>query len=208
MLGLNTTGITKRTIDVVVACAAIVVLSPVLLVCWIVVLVTMGRPVLFTAERLGFKGQRFMLYKLRTMTNETDGSGELLPDELRLTRAGSLIRRLSIDELPGLINVLKGDMSLVGPRPFTSLYAGRYTDEQFRRHDVKPGITGWSQINGRNTLSWEGKFEHDLWYIRNWSLALDLKIILLTAVKVLSMKDVNHEQYATAPEFLGSKKLT
>lgn len=164
----------------------------------------MGSPVVFKGERLGFKGKRFMLYKLRTMTNETGPNGQLLPDEKRLTRLGAWMRRLSIDELPGLINVLKGDMSIVGPRPFTSLYADRYTPAQFRRHNVKPGITGWSQINGRNTLSWEDKFEHDLWYIDHWSFMLDLKIIVLTGYKVISMKDVNHENHATAPEFLGT----
>jgi lipopolysaccharide/colanic/teichoic acid biosynthesis glycosyltransferase len=202
MFGPN--GAVKRIVDLFFACFAIVVLLPVILVSLIIVFLTIGKPVLFNAERLGFKGKRFMLYKLRTMTNEVDPDGNLLPDEIRLTRAGAILRKMSVDELPGLINVVKGEMSLVGPRPFTSLYDGRYSEEQFKRHDVKPGITGWSQINGRNALRWEDKFELDLWYISNWSLYLDFKIMFLTAVKVLAMKDVNHEQHATAPEFLGS----
>jgi len=146
------------------------------------------------------------MYKFRTMTEERDAEGRLLPDEKRLTPFGAWLRSWSLDELPELFNVLKGDMSLVGPRPLLMEYLDRYTPEQFRRHEVKPGITGWAQINGRNALTWEEKFKLDVWYVDNWNVLLDLKILFMTLVKVLRREGISAEGHATMPEFKGSKQ--
>ena len=163
----------------------------------------MGSPVLFKQQRPGLHGKPFMMSKFRTMTDARDGDGNLLPDADRLTRLGRFLRSTSLDELPELFNVLKGDMSLVGPRPLLMRYLDRYTPEQARRHEVRPGITGWAQINGRNALSWEDKFTLDVWYVDHCSLLLDMRIILQTIWKVLRREGISQEGEATMSEFMG-----
>jgi len=194
----------KRVIDIVGAAAGIILFAPVMLVVALLVLLTMGRPVLFRQQRPGLGGKPFTLYKFRTMRDARTPSGELLADELRLTTFGKWLRSTSLDELPELFNVLKGDMSLVGPRPLLMEYLPRYSPEQARRHEVKPGITGWAQVNGRNALSWEEKFRLDVWYVDNWNLWLDLKILLLTIWKVLKREGISAEGSATMPVFTGN----
>jgi lipopolysaccharide/colanic/teichoic acid biosynthesis glycosyltransferase len=193
----------KRAIDVLGAGTALLLGAPVIAVVGVSVRIALGSPILFRQRRPGLHGNTFELLKLRTMTDSRDASGNLLPDAQRLTELGKLLRRLSLDELPQLVNVLRGEMSLVGPRPLLPQYLERYTPEQSRRHDVLPGITGWCQINGRNSLSWEEKFRLDVWYVDNWSLALDARILLITAMTFLRKKDISHGAYATMPEFLG-----
>jgi lipopolysaccharide/colanic/teichoic acid biosynthesis glycosyltransferase len=166
--------------------------------------VSMGSPVLFCQQRPGLGGRPFTLVKFRTMRDATDPAGRPLPDAQRLTRVGRLLRRTSLDELPQLWNVLKGDMSLVGPRPLLMEYLPRYNDRQRRRHDVRPGITGWAQVNGRNALSWEEKFEHDVWYVEHRSLGLDVKIVLMTLGQVFAGRGVSAGGHATMPEFMGT----
>jgi len=166
----------------------------------------MGRPVLFRQNRPGLNGRAFELLKFRTMTDARDDRGQVLPDEKRLTGLGRLLRRTSLDELPQLVNIIRGDMSLVGPRPLLMEYLDRYTEEQSRRHTVKPGITGWAQINGRNALSWEDKFRLDVWYVDNRSIWLDIKILLITIWKVLRGEGISQEGHATAQPFRGSKQ--
>jgi len=167
----------------------------------------LGRPILFRQLRPGFKGKPFILYKFRTMKKKHDPRGNLLSDADRLTPFGRFLRSTSLDELLELINVLKGDMSLVGPRPLLMQYLGRYTPEQMRRHEVKPGITGWAQVNGRNLLTWEQKFEHDVWYVDHQSLWLDMKIIALTLWRILKREGINQPGQATAEEFKGGYEL-
>jgi lipopolysaccharide/colanic/teichoic acid biosynthesis glycosyltransferase len=162
-------------------------------------------PVLFKQDRPGKNGKIFTLYKFRTMQELRDGTGTLLPDEKRLTRIGKFLRRLSLDELPEFINVLKGDISLVGPRPLLLKYLDRYSPEQARRHEVKPGITGWAQVNGRNAITWEEKFKYDVWYVDNWSIWLDIKILFLTIWKVIKGEGISQEGHATVEEFKGSE---
>jgi sugar transferase EpsL len=193
----------KRAVDVLGAGTVLVLGAPVIAVVGASVRIALGSPILFRQRRPGLHGKTFELLKLRTMTEGRDALGHLLPDSQRLTRLGKLLRRLSLDELPQLVNVLRGDMSLVGPRPLLPQYLQRYTPEQARRHDVLPGITGWCQINGRNSLSWEEKFRLDVWYVDNWSLALDARILLKTAMTFLRKKDISHGAHATMPEFLG-----
>jgi lipopolysaccharide/colanic/teichoic acid biosynthesis glycosyltransferase len=171
----------------------------------LLVRVNMGAPVLFHQERPGLHGRPFILYKFRTMRDLRDVEGRLLPDEMRLTRLGRILRSTSLDELPELFNVLKGEMSLVGPRPLLMEYLNRYTPEQARRHEVKPGITGWAQVNGRNAITWEEKFKLDVWYVDNWNLGLDLKILGLTLIKVLKREGISAGGHATMPEFRGSQ---
>jgi lipopolysaccharide/colanic/teichoic acid biosynthesis glycosyltransferase len=166
---------------------------------------TIGRPVLFLQLRSGLHGKVFTIYKFRTMRDLYDVQGNPLPDEQRLTPFGSFLRNSSLDELPELFNVLRGEMSIVGPRPFFARYLDRYTDEQMRRHEVKPGITGWAQINGRNALTWEEKFTLDIWYVDNHSLWLDVKIIALTAWKIIKREGINQPGQATMEEFMGSQ---
>lgn len=197
----------KRFFDFTAATAALVLLSPLLVAAMLLVRVRLGSPVIYRAERIGLGNRVFTLYKLRSMTDAADASGEPLPDEQRLTRLGAFLRKTSLDELPSLLNVLRGEMSLVGPRPFSSLYMGRYTTEQNRRHDVLPGITGWSQINGRNNLPWEERFALDLWYIDHWTFALDLKILALTVAQVITRRDVNTDGHVTSPEFMGTSAV-
>ncbi|WP_126206757.1 sugar transferase [Thermus scotoductus] len=195
----------KRALDVIGASFALLVFGPVMLYIALRIWREMGSPVLFRQVRPGLHGRPFVMYKFRTMTEERDAQGKLLPDEKRLTRLGRFLREHSLDELPEFFNVLKGDMSLVGPRPLLMEYLDRYTPEQARRHEVKPGITGWAQVNGRNALTWEEKFRLDVWYVDNWNLLLDLKILFLTLVKVLRREGISAEGHATMPEFKGTK---
>ena len=166
----------------------------------------MGSPVFFTQIRPELNGKPFKLYKFRTMKNSRDQNGHLLSDEKRLTKLGKWLRSTSLDELPELINIIKGDMSIVGPRPLLMRYLDRYSPEQARRNEVKPGLTGWAQINGRNAVSWDEKFKLDVWYVDNQSFWLDIRIVALTIVKVLRREDISHEGEATMTEFLGIKK--
>jgi lipopolysaccharide/colanic/teichoic acid biosynthesis glycosyltransferase len=190
--------------DIALSLAGMVVLAPLALVIALLVRVRLGAPVLFRQTRPGLKGRSFELCKFRTMTDEQDAGGAPLPDEERLTGFGAFLRATSLDELPGLISVLKGEMSLVGPRPLLPEYLGRYTPEQARRHDVRPGITGWAQVNGRNAITWEEKFALDLWYVDHHSLALDLKILGMTAWRVLRREGISGHGRATMPKFMGS----
>lgn len=193
----------KRLFDVVFALIFIVLFSVIMLVTAIIVRVKLGSPVIFKQKRPGLDGKPFNLYKFRTMTSECDEHGNLLPDHLRLTPTGKIIRKLSLDELPQLFNVLKGDISLVGPRPLLMEYLPLYSREQFRRHHVKPGITGWAQVNGRNAISWDERFKLDVWYVDNQSFLLDLKILGLTFIKVIRRDGINQANHATVEKFTG-----
>ena len=195
----------KRLIDFVISGLALIVLSPILLFISIVVLLIMGWPVFFVQQRPGRGGRIFRIIKYRTMKEGTGISGLQLPDNERLTWSGKLIRKASLDELPELVNVLCGDMSLVGPRPLLMEYLSRYTPEQARRMDVRPGITGWAQVNGRNAIDWDRKFEYDVWYVDHLSFALDLKILGITMQKVLLREGISHDGHVTMPGFRGSK---
>jgi len=194
----------KRSIDILLSLMALVALSPLLLILAVLIRMRLGRPVLFRQQRPGIAGHPFQLVKFRTMTDEVDGSGALLPDSERLPAFGRMLRATSLDELPELWNVLKGDMSLIGPRPLLMEYLDLYTPEQFRRHEVRPGITGWAQVNGRNALSWEDKFALDVWYVDNWSIRLDIKVLWLTVWQVLSGHGVSHDGEATMSRFTGN----
>lgn len=194
----------KRLFDIFVSLVGLIVLLPVLLVVSILVRLSFGSPLLFSQVRPGLHSQPFRMYKYRTMTNERDEHGQLLPDSERLTKFGRFMRATSLDELPGLWNVLRGDMSLVGPRPLLVEYLDRYTPEQARRHEVRPGITGWAQVNGRNALSWEEKFKLDVWYVDNQSFWLDIKILLMTVKKVLVRDGISADGHATIEKFTGS----
>lgn len=196
----------KRVFDLAFAIILFIVLSPVMLVCALMVYLSMGKPVFFKQLRAGQHGKAFCLYKFRTMTDDRDEKGNLLPDGLRLTPLGKFLRRTSLDELPQLINVIKGDLSFVGPRPLLMEYLPRYTPQQARRHEVKPGITGWAQINGRNAVSWEEKFELDVWYVDHRSFWLDMKILFRTVIEVLRQRGISAPGTDTMPEFMGSKK--
>jgi lipopolysaccharide/colanic/teichoic acid biosynthesis glycosyltransferase len=197
----------KSLFDRCFAAITLVIFFPVMLIVSILVYFKLGNPVIFTQARPGKNSRIFTFYKFRSMTDELDSNGNLLPDEVRLTPFGQFLRQTSLDELPQLWNVLKGDMSFVGPRPLLVSYLERYTPEQARRHEVKPGITGWAQVNGRRTLDgrWEEKFKLDVWYVDNWSLWLDFKILFSTVLKVFKQEDIAQEGYATGQEFLGSK---
>jgi sugar transferase EpsL len=194
----------KRVFDLVLIVVSLPVILPLLLVVALAIRISLGSSVLFKQERLGLKGRPFFLKKVRTMTDQRDDDGNLLPDSERLTATGRFLRAASLDELPELINVLRGEMSLVGPRPLHSRYRDRYTAHQFRRHEVLPGITGWAQVNGRNALSWEEKFDLDLWYVDHQSFWLDLKIIGLTILKMIRREGISQPGQATAEEFQGS----
>lgn len=196
----------KRIFDLVLTIPSFIMLSPLLLLIMVAVRITLGEPVLFRQQRPGLHGKPFTLYKFRTMTDARDENGELLPDAQRLTRLGRILRALSLDELPELFNVLKGEMSLVGPRPLLTRYLDRYTPEQKRRHEIKPGITGWAQVNGRNSLSWEEKFRLDVWYVDNWTFWLDIKIIMMTLLKVLKREGISASDHATMPEFFNHEE--
>ena len=194
----------KRLFDLTAATVGIIAVSPIIIGTTIVVKKKIGTPILFTQTRPGQYGKSFQVYKFRTMTNETDENGELLPDADRLTETGKFLRKYSLDELPQLINVIKGDISLVGPRPLLMEYNDLYDDEQRRRLDVKPGITGWAQVNGRNALSWEEKFKLDVWYIDNQSFMLDMYILYLTVIKVFKSEGINQKGSVTAEKFKGT----
>ncbi len=197
----------KRLFDIVIAAAALVLLSPALVVLAALVRLKLGSPVLFCQQRPGLDGKAFTVFKFRTMVNsQYDKDGKIIADSQRLTDFGQFLRNMSLDELPELFNVLKGDMSLVGPRPLMMKYLDRYTPQQARRHEVKPGITGWAQINGRNNITWEEKFEMDVWYIDNQNLWLDLRILFKTVITVFKREDINKEGQATVDEFMGTQQ--
>jgi sugar transferase EpsL len=193
--------LTKRLFDLILVFPGLILIAPVMGVIGVLVWISMGRPILFTQLRPGLRARPFTIYKFRTMADRHDKSGGLLPDAERLTRFGRFLRSTSLDELPELFNVLKGEMSLVGPRPLLMQYLERYTPEQARRHEVKPGLTGWAQVNGRNAISWEDKFKLDVWYVDNRTLWLDLKIIALTILKVIRREGISEEGEATMSEF-------
>lgn len=194
----------KRAFDVVVSASGLILSSPIILGTSILIAKKLGKPVLFKQTRPGQYGKPFQIYKFRTMTDDTDVNGDLLPDEHRMTPVGRFIRNSSIDELPQLINVLKGDISLVGPRPLLMEYLPLYNQEQKKRHNVKPGITGWAQINGRNAISWDAKFKLDVWYVENQSFKLDMYIIYKTIANTLQKKDINSPNHVTAEKFKGN----
>ncbi|MGA2070552.1 MAG: sugar transferase [Sedimentisphaerales bacterium] len=194
----------KRLFDMIASAAGLIVISPFLVVLAFMVRLKLGSPILFRQQRPGLGGKAFVIYKFRTMTDQRDASGNLLPDEQRLPAFGRFLRSTSFDELPELLNVLKGDMSIVGPRPLMMKYLGRYSPQQARRHEVRPGITGWAQINGRNAVSWEDKFRLDVWYVDNWTLWLDMKIILKSVWMVVAREGITQHGRATIDEFLGT----
>lgn len=196
--------VVKRILDIVVSASALLISLPLMLVLSLVVAVKLGSPVFYIQARPGLNGRLFNMFKFRTMTSAVDASGVLLPDEARLTRLGQLLRSTSLDELPELWNVLKGDMSLVGPRPLLPRYLDRYSRRQARRHEVRPGITGWAQVNGRNALSWDEKFELDVWYVDNRTFRLDLRILLMTILQVVRRQGISSKGHATAAEFMGN----
>lgn len=196
----------KRPLDFFLSSLALVVLSPVMIVTAVLVRVKLGSPILFTQGRPGRNEEIFKLYKFRTMTDERDSDGELLPDEVRMTKFGSLLRSTSLDELPELFNIIRGDMSLIGPRPLLIKYLPRYTSEQRHRHDVLPGLTGYAQAHGRNAVSWNEKFKMDVWYTRNISLKTDVSIFFDTIRSVLKHEGINSETSATMDEFMGTEQ--
>ena len=196
----------KSLFDKTLALFLIILFSPIYIVVSLLIFFKMGSPILFRQKRPGYKEKIFGIYKFRTMTNDTDKNGNLLPDDKRLVGIGKFIRSTSLDELPQLFNVLKGDMSFVGPRPLLEEYLPLYNAKQKRRHDVKPGITGWAQVNGRNAISWEQKFDYDVWYVDNQSFWLDIKILWLTFLKVVKRSDISSSTSSTMEKFTGSKK--
>jgi lipopolysaccharide/colanic/teichoic acid biosynthesis glycosyltransferase len=195
---------TKRVFDLTLILLTLPLLIALILIVAILVRVRLGSPVIFRQRRPGYKGRPFYIYKFRSMTEARGVDGGLLPDAERLTRFGRFLRAASLDELPELVNVVRGEMSLVGPRPLLMQYLERYSPEQARRHDVLPGITGWAQVNGRNAISWEDKFRLDVWYVDHWSLGLDLKIIGLTLLKVFRREGISQPGHATSEEFMGN----
>ena len=196
----------KRLIDLVLSGLALLVLSPLYLILAILVRVKLGSPVLFSQERPGKNEKVFRMYKFRSMTDARDANGDLLPDEERLTHFGMMLRATSLDELPELWNIFKGDMSIVGPRPLLVRYLPRYNERQRRRHEVRPGLTGWAQVNGRNAISWEQKFEYDVEYVEKESFWLDIKILFMTVEKVLHRSGISQEGNATMQEFMGTEE--
>jgi sugar transferase EpsL len=196
----------KSMVDRSIALTALLLLSPVLVVVAIAIYVQIGTPIMFCQLRPGKGDRLFAFYKFRTMTSACDAKGRLLPDSDRMTPIGEFLRRTSLDELPQLWNVVRGDMSIVGPRPLLVQYLNRYNPEQSQRHAVKPGITGLAQVRGRNSLSWEKRFEHDVWYIQNWSLWLDCQILVETVLKVVKREGISQEGYATCEEFIGTTR--
>ncbi|QWG34660.1 sugar transferase [Bacillus mycoides] len=193
----------KRFFDVFISLTLLLCSSLIILLVACIVRVKLGSPILFKQQRPGVHGQPFYLYKFRTMTDARDSNGELLSDHARLTKVGKFLRKYSLDELPQLINVLKGQLSLVGPRPLLMEYLPLYSQEQAKRHNVRPGITGWAQINGRNSISWDEKFKLDVWYVENQSFLLDLKILYLTFSKVLKSEGITNNKHVTMPVFKG-----
>lgn len=194
----------KRLLDITISLIALIFLLPLILLIYLLVIINLGSPAFFLQERVGKDNKIFKMIKFRTMKNSTDKNGNLLSDNERVTKFGSFLRSFSLDELPELINILKGDMSLVGPRALLVKYLGLYNDEQIRRHEVLPGLTGWAQINGRNSITWSEKFKLDVWYVDNWSLWLDIKIFFLTFWKVLKREGINQSESVTMEYFNGS----
>ncbi len=194
----------KRTFDIIASLGGLIVLSPIMIICAILIRINLGSPIFFKQKRIGKDNKEFEMIKFRTMKDAVDKEGNQLPDELRLTKVGQILRSLSIDELPELINILKGDMSLIGPRPLLVKYLPLYNKRQIRRHEVLPGLTGWAQVNGRNNLKWSEKFELDVYYVENWSLKLDLKIFFLTFYKVFKREGISQDGQATMEYFNGS----
>jgi len=195
--------ISKRIFDFILATTGILVLSPLFLLIAVAIWLRNGTPVIFRQKRPGYQGKPFYIYKFRTMNEERDPQNQILPDDLRITRLGRFLRISSLDELPELVNVIRGEMSMVGPRPLLMQYLDRYTPDQARRHEVVPGITGWAQVNGRNALSWEEKFNLDIWYVDHWSFFLDIKILFLSIIKVLRREGINQPGQVTSEEFMG-----
>jgi len=195
----------KRIFDLIIALIGLIILAVPFLIIAVILKLTSKDSVFFKQPRPGKNGNIFHLIKFRTMKNRRDEQGNLLPDEERITKIGKFLRKLSLDELPELWNVLRGELSLVGPRPLLVDYLDRYSPEQARRHEVKPGITGWAQVNGRNAITWEEKFKYDVWYIDNWSLKLDIKIIIMTIMKVIKGEGISQPGQATMEEFKGDK---
>ena len=196
----------KRLFDFIASLIVLILLSPIIGITALLIRNKIGSPVLFKQQRPGLNDEPFYVYKFRSMTDERDENGELLPDDIRLTSFGSMIRKLSLDELPQLWNVLKGDMSFVGPRPLLVEYLPLYNNRQARRHEVRPGITGWAQVNGRNAISWEEKFELDVWYVENCSFWLDMKILFMTVAKVFKSEGISQDGQATMTKFTGNNK--
>jgi len=194
----------KRSFDFIIAFSAMLVLLPIIIIVAILIRLKLGSPIFFTQDRPGLDGKTFKILKFRTMLDATDKHGQQLSDEHRMTGFGSFLRSASLDELPGLFNVLKGDMSLVGPRPLLVQYLPLYSAEQARRHNVRPGITGWAQVNGRNAISWEDKFSFDVWYVENQNFWLDLRILFLTVKKVFIKEGISADEHVTMPFFTGS----
>lgn len=196
--------IIKRILDIILSLLGLIILSPLFLIISIMIYIKLGRPIFFVHERPGKDGKIFRMIKFRTMLDMRDEDGNLLPNEKRHTKFGMMLRSTSLDELPELINVLKGDMSLVGPRPLLVEYLPLYNEEQARRHEVKPGITGLAQVNGRNTISWKEKFKYDVWYVDNFSLILDIKILFKTVIQVLKREGINQSDKVTMEKFKGT----
>ena len=194
----------KRIFDLIIGIILTVLLIPIGLIIYVLIMITMGRPAIFSQDRPGLNEKIFTLYKFRTMNNKKSSNNLLLPDDKRTTRLGAVLRKTSLDELPSLINLLKGDMSLVGPRPLLIQYLKHYSQEQKKRHNVRPGITGWAQINGRNELNWNEKFDLDIWYVNNQSFLLDLKILSLTIFKVIKFEGINAKDNKPVKEFKGN----
>ena len=197
----------KRLMDILLSAVGLVLLSPVLAVTAVLVRRKLGSPVIFRQARPGRNGEIFHLYKFRSMNDARDENGNLLPDEVRLTSFGKKLRATSLDELPELVNILRGDMSIVGPRPLLVKYLPLYNEDQRHRHDVRPGLTGWAQVHGRNSVTWEDKFKLDLWYVQNLSFMTDLRIILLTVKSVLRREGISSDTAATMEEFTGTKEI-
>lgn len=200
--------ISKRILDILLTILGCLILSPIFLLISILVWITYGAPIIFRQQRAGYRGKPFWIYKFRTMNDARDANGNLLPDGQRLTRLGRVLRATSLDELPELFNVLRGEMSIVGPRPLLTQYLERYSPEQARRHAVLPGITGWAQVNGRNALTWPEKFSLDVWYVDHRSFWLDIRIIFLTMVKTFRQEGINQPGQATAEEFMPANEET
>ncbi len=194
----------KRIFDVAISILGLIILLPMLIIIALIIKIKLGKPIFFIQERVGKRNKIFKMIKFRTMKDIRDENGKVLPDEKRHTTIGKILRALSLDEIPELINVIKGDMSLVGPRPLLKEYLSLYSQEQLKRHQVLPGITGWAQINGRNAISWTEKFKLDIWYVYNWSLRLDLKILFLTLYKVIKKDGINQDDNITMEYFNGS----
>ncbi|PEY33369.1 sugar transferase [Bacillus cereus] len=195
----------KRLFDLFVSLSLLVFLLPLIIIVAVLVRIKLGSPIIFKQQRPGLHGVPFFLYKFRTMTDEKDSEGNVLPDDVRFTRFGGFLRKNSLDELPQLFNVIKGDLSLVGPRPLLMEYLELYTEEQAKRHNVRPGITGWAQVNGRNAISWEEKFDFDVWYAKKRTFWLDMKILLLTVKKVFKSEGINQVGHVTVEKFNGTK---